>query len=154
MSHFLHFVSGAVGHKFDDVAAFDGSFKDAAVDNCAAEGIVFGVENQSGQRICGASLGRRDAQDNRFENFFNPGAFLGGAFDMREGIKPQFRINFFQYAVNVGRGQIDFIDDGNDFQIMFQRHVKIRQCLRLHALGGIDQKQNAFTGCQRSGNLI
>ena len=139
MANFFYFVSGSVGHKFDDIAAFDSSLEYSAVNNRAAERIVFGVENQSGQRIVGAALGRRYALDDGFENFFDPDAFLGGAFDMREGIKPQFRINFFENPVNVGGWKIYFIDHRNDFQIVLQRQIEIGQRLRLHTLGGINQ---------------
>ena len=47
---------------------------------------------------------------------------------------------------NIGGGQIDLVEDGDDFVVGIEGVVDIGQRLRLDALGGIDDEQRAFDG--------
>ena len=50
--------------------------------------------------------------------------------------------------------QIDFINYTKKLDIIFNRQVRIRYCLRLDTLAGIDHEQRALACGQRPGNLI
>ncbi len=73
---------------------------------------------------------------------------------MRVRVQSQLRIDLFQNAVDIGRGQIDLVDDGDDLQVVLHREVQIGQRLGLNALGRVDQQQDAFAGGQRPGYFV
>ena len=50
--------------------------------------------------------------------------------------------------------QVDFVEHGDDGQIMVDGHIQIGQGLRLDALGGVDEQHRAFAGGQCAGHLI
>ena len=51
-------------------------------------------------------------------------------------------------------GQIDLVDDRDDFEVVVQREVGVGQRLRLDALGSVDHQQRAFAGLQAARNLV
>ena len=51
-------------------------------------------------------------------------------------------------------GQIDFVDDRDNLQILLHRQVYVGNCLRLDPLRGIDDQQSTFTGAQAARNLV
>ncbi len=95
------------------------------MNDCAPEGVILGVENQSGQGIGGITDWRWNAFNNGLQDFFNADAFLGGTFNMRIRIESQFRIYFFENTVNISGRQINFIDNRNDREIVFHRKIQI-----------------------------
>ena len=54
----------------------------------------------------------------------------------------------------VGGGQVDFVDDRYDFQVMLNGKVGVGQGLGFNALGGIHHQQRPLAGRQRAGDLI
>ena len=56
-------------------------------------------------------------------------------------------------ARNVGAGQIDLVDDGNDFEAVIDGEIGVGQGLGFDALGGIHDQQRAFAGGQRARRL-
>ncbi len=69
-------------------------------------------------------------------------------------VETEFRVDFFEDAIHVGGGQINFINDRNYRKIVFHCQVEIGQSLSLNTLGGIDQQQHAFAGSQRPGDFV
>ena len=57
-------------------------------------------------------------------------------------------------AQDVGRGQVDLVDDGNDLQAVVDGQVGIGQRLRLHALAGVHHQQRALARGQRARDLV
>ena len=51
-------------------------------------------------------------------------------------------------------GQVDLVDDRDDFQIVVQRQVGVGERLRLHALRGVHHQQRAFAGLQAARDLV
>jgi hypothetical protein len=51
-------------------------------------------------------------------------------------------------------GQVDLVDDRDDRQVVLERQVQVVDCLRLHALHGVDDQQRAFAGGQRTADLV
>ncbi len=58
--------------------------------------------------------------------------------------------DLFDCFFGLSPGQIDLIDHGNEFEVVFNRKVGIRERLRLDALRSIDDEQCAFTGGKRT----
>ena len=54
----------------------------------------------------------------------------------------------------VCRRQINFIDNRQNFQIIFQCQIGIGQSLGFNALGSIHNQNSTLTGCQRTGYFI
>src|SRR3546814_3777543 len=52
------------------------------------------------------------------------------------------------HLVDVGRGQVDLVDDRNDLVIVLDRLIDVGERLRLHPLRGVDDEQRALAGCQ------
>ena len=61
------------------------------------------------------------------------------------GGNPGDVLDFLGDVIRHGCRQVDFVDDGDDFQISFQRQVEIGQGLRLDALRGVDDQKRPFT---------
>src|SRR5699024_6963343 len=50
--------------------------------------------------------------------------------------------------------KVDLIEHWNDFQVIFHRHVQVRQGLCFDALRGIDKQNGSFARIQGAGDLI
>ena len=100
------------------------------------------------------ALWRRNALHDRFQHI---GHALPGlrADQQRIGsIESDRALDHLLRARNVGALQVDLVDDGNDFEAVIDRQVRIRQRLRLDALRGVHDQQRAFAGGQRARNLV
>ena len=57
-------------------------------------------------------------------------------------------------ALDVGRREIDLVDDGNDGEVRVAGEVEVGQRLRLDALGGVDDENGALARGQRPRHLV
>ncbi len=57
-------------------------------------------------------------------------------------------LDFVYDTLGIGRGQIYFVEDRQDFQTLLDGRIAVGQGLRLHPLGGIHHQQRAFAGRQ------
>ena len=57
-------------------------------------------------------------------------------------------------AVGIGRGQIDLVQNGQNFEVVVERLIDVGERLRFHALGRIDHENGAFAGGERARDLI
>ena len=94
------------------------------------------------------------AFDDRFEDVASPGAFLGACEDGRGRVEPDDVLDLPLAFVGLGAGQIDLVDDRNDLEVVLHREVGVRERLRLHALGGVDEEQRALACRQRSRDFV
>ena len=90
------------------------------------------VSSSSGTPFAG--LGR-DAHD-----------VLGG--DAEDGL------DLHRVAVGIGRRQVDLVQDGDDLEVVLEREVAVGQGLRLDALRGVDDEDDAFTRGERAADLV
>ena len=58
------------------------------------------------------------------------------------------------HAVDLCAGQVNFVDDRDDGQVVFQREQDIADGLRFHPLRGIHEQQRAFTRGQATRDFI
>ena len=63
-------------------------------------------------------------------------------------------LNLMPRHPDIGAGKIDFVDDGQDFQIIVNGQICVRQGLRLNPLRRVDDQQRALAGLQRAGYLV
>ena len=69
-------------------------------------------------------------------------------------IQTKLGVDLLHDPIDVGGGQIDFIDHRDDRQVVFHGQVEIGKGLGLDALGGVDEQQNPFTRGEGPGDLI
>ncbi len=69
-------------------------------------------------------------------------------------VKTELGVDLLDDPFDICRWQVDLVDHRDDLQIVLHGKVEVGQCLGLHALGGIDEQQDAFAGGQRTGHLI
>ncbi len=129
-----HLVIFAGLHQPDAVAFFQRSINDAHQGNNPLVSIVPAVEDQRLQRRLRISFGRWNLGDDIFKDFVNPDAVLGAGFHRIGGIQPDNLLNFFLNAPGVGSGQIDFIENRKNFEILIDRHIHVGQGLGFHPL--------------------
>ena len=55
---------------------------------------------------------------------------------------------------NVGVRQIDLVDHRHDRQALLVREMDVRHCLRLDALGRVDDQKRAFAGRERARDFV
>ena len=144
----------AVGPQPDLLPHAHAAVHHARQDDHAAIGIEPGIENQRAQRRVGRALGRRHQVHDGLQNFVNADALLGAHQQRAARVQPDHGFDLLANALRLGGGQIDLVDDRNDFQVVVQRQIGIGQRLRLHALRRVHHQQRAFAGLQAARNLV
>ena len=79
--------------------------------------------------------------------------FGGNARRVQRG-NSDYVLNFVGNPFGVGGGQVDFVDYGNNFEVVVNRKVGVRQGLCLNPLGSVHDEHCALTGGKRTGNLV
>ena len=132
----------------------DAAFHDTDQNHSAAVGIKPRIENQRAKRSVGRALGRRNARDNGFENVRNADAAFRTDQQRIGGGNREHVFDLFLDAVGFGGGKINFIDDGNDGEIVARGEEGVGNRLRFDALAGVDDEKSAFAGRERSRNFV
>ena len=135
-------------HHADALARLDAAFHDADIGDGPFIGIEMGIEDEGPQGLVPFVSRCRDALDNGFQDLVDAVARLGTDHDGVRCVQADDVFDFLADPVRVGAGQVDFIDDGNNFQIVFQGQVDVGQGLGFDALRGIDDEQGPFAGRQ------
>ncbi len=92
------------------------------------------VEDQGAQRRVDVALRRRHPPDDGFEHVLHADALLGGDAQHVLGGDAEQIFDFLRDFVGAGGGQVDLVDDRDDFEVLLQRQIDVRQRLRLDAL--------------------
>ena len=150
----IHFERAAVGEQADLLALAESAVHDAGENDDAAVWIKPGIENQRAQRSVGITGGRGHALDHSFECFLDANAIFSASHDGVGGIEADHLFNLFANALRLGRRQINLIDHRNNFEIVVDGQIRIRQRLRLNALRGIDNEQCAFASLQAARDFV
>ena len=104
--------------------------------------------------MSGSALGRRNALDDGFENVGDALSGFGADEDGVGGVEADGAFDHFLRARDVGGGQIDLVDDGNDFEAVVDGEIGVGEGLRFDALGGVDDQQRAFAGGERARDFV
>ena len=102
----------------------------------------------------GRALGGRHQVDDGFQDFVNADALLGAAQHGVAGVEADDGFDLLADALGLGRRQIDFVDDRNDFQVVVQGQVGVGEGLGLDALRGVHDQQGAFAGLQAARDFV
>ncbi len=143
------------------VAFVDVAIHRADVGDTAAVRIHDRVEDQrAGNRLTLDSCtlrwsnGSAHAVDDGIQHFgYSPALFGRDQENLFALAAEQFH-HFFTDALGICRRQVNFIQDGNQLQIVLKRHVKHRKRLGLDALRGIDEQDRAFARSERPADFI
>ena len=144
----------AVRHQADALALAHGSLHHAHQHDDAAIGVEPRIEDQRLQRRIGIARGRRQPVNDRFKHLVHALAGLGAHRDRVGRVQAHRLLDGLLGAQDVGRGQIDLVDDGDDFEAVIDGQIGVGQGLRLHALAGVHHQQRALARGQRARNLI
>ena len=141
-------------HHADPHALAQTALHNTHVQHYALVGIKLGVKHQRLKRCGRISLRRRHAGNNRLQHILNAQAGLSTAQHRIRCIYADNVLNFLFYMLRVGARQVNFVDNGNNLQIIIQRQIHVRQGLRLNALGRVNNQQRTLARSQRTRNLI
>ena len=144
----LHVEAAAGLHEEDLIALAQGAVEDAHLDDDALVGVVPGVEEQGFQRRFRVAFGRRDVRHHALQHLghVDPGFRADGHGIAR--VEPDHFLDLLLDAIDIGGGQVDFVDDRHDFEIVIEGQVDVGQGLRLDALRGVHDQQRALAGGQ------
>ena len=92
--------------------------------------------------------------DDGFKDFFGPFSLLGACQDRIRGIQADDVFDLVFNPGDVRAGQVDFVNDRNDFKIMIQCKIGVGECLCLDTLGSIYHQKRTFTGGKASGYFV
>ena len=106
------------------------------------------------QKVVLRNSRRNSLLDYRVEDLVNVKASFGGdTNDVGLGTAEEvgdFAGNFF----DIGGGEVDFVDDGDNCQVLFEGEVDIGEGLGLDALGGVDDEDCGFDGLEGAGDFV
>ena len=92
--------------------------------------------------------------DNILQNVAYVCPFLGGNTGRIGSIQADDILDLLAGPLDIGGGKIDFIDDRNDFQVIFKGEVDVCERLRLDALRGVHDQNRPFARGERAGDLV
>ena len=145
---------GAGSHHFYNVAGFYGAADNAEKYYNALVRVVVGVKNKRFKRCGAVALRGGQVGNYALEHLFNIGAALcrnhrrvlrGDTYNV---------LDFVLDPLRVGRGQVDFVDNRQKFQIVIYCKVGVGKGLRLDTLRGVDNKHRALAGGKRARHLV
>ncbi len=123
-------------------------------DDGAAVGVKPGIEDQRAQRGVGGAHGRGNTRDDGFEDFFDSQAAFGAD---EQSVGSGNGENAFELGASFfglrGR-QIDFINYGDDSEIVLRREKRVGDGLRFHTLAGVDDQQGALARREGARDLV
>ena len=113
-----------------------------------------GVDDERLQRRIRIALGGRNALDEGLEQLGDALPCLGAHAHRVRGVDADDLLDLLGDAIGVGGGQVDLVDDRQDFDALLDRRVAVRDALRLDALGGIDHQERPVAGGQRTRDFV
>ncbi len=124
------------------------------MDDDALVGVIFGVENQGAQRRIFITLRAGQVLDDFLQDFVDVDVVLGRDQRRVAGIEADDFLDLLPDNFRLGGGQVDLVDDRQDFQVGVDRQVDIGQGLGFDALGGVDDQHGAVAGGQGARDFV
>ena len=154
LADFEHFVRLIRLDEANLLAFDDRAVEQAQVGDDAAERVVVRVEHHRLQRRLRIAARRRDARDDRREQFFDAGPGLAAARQHAERIDAERRFHFADHFVGPGVDHVDLVQDRHDFQMGIDGRVGVRHRLGFDSLRGVDQQQGPFAAGQTARHFV
>ena len=127
---------------------FEDAVDHADEDDHAEVGIVPGVDEGGLQGSGAVALGGRDLGDDRLEHVVDADARFGAGEDGFGCVDADDVLDLVADFLGLGGGEVDLVDDGDDFVVVLDRLVDVGEGLGFDALCGIDHQQGALAGRQ------
>src|SRR5271156_5469196 len=112
------------------------------------------VEDERADGVLVGRFRRRDSRDDRFEHLVDADALLSAGQNRVRSIKPDDFLDLLLGTFDVGAGQIDFVDHGNNFETVIEREINVGERLRLDPLARVDHQQRALTCSQAARHFV
>ncbi len=136
------------------LALADRTVEDAEIGDDAAERIEDRVENKGLQRRLGVPFRRRNARNDRFEYLLDARTRLArGEQNILLAAADQID-HLILHLVDHRRIHVDLVQHGDDFQVVADGQVEVRNRLRLDALRGVDHQQRPFARRDRARHFV
>ena len=151
---FLHRIFLPRNHEADIRSRSDLSVDDSDIADNTAVIVVNRIENQRPERRFGVSLGRADRLHDALQDVIDAGSFLRARKNRVRRVQSYRVLDLLFDRLGMRGREVDFIDDRNDVQALFDRHIRVGQRLRLDSLRCVHDKDRALAGRQRTGHFI
>lgn len=98
--------------------------------------------------------GGRGGGDDTIEDLVHVEASLGGdADDVGRGAAEETD-DFGGDLLDIGGREVDFVDDGDDIEVLLEGEVDVGEGLGLDALSGVDDEDGGLDGLERAGDFV
>ena len=102
----------------------------------------------------GIALRRRDAVDDGLEDGLDAGPPLGADHQRVLAVEADDVLHLVEGLLDVGRGEVDLVDDRDEDEVVLEGEVGVGQGLGLDALGGVDDQDGAVAGRKAPRDLV
>ena len=153
-AHFERLVGGPGRHHHAALALGQQPVDDPDVGDDAAVGVVHRVEDQRAGRRRRVAGRRRDLSDDLVQQFPHALPRLGRDAQHVIGVAADDVGDLLRVPLGLGGGQVDLVEDRDDEQVRFERHIEVGQRLRLDALCRVDEQHRALARRERAGHLV
>ena len=152
--HFGDFILLVRAERPDEVAHFHAAVLDAHEQDDALVVVVIAVEDERFEGRLGISVRGRDVGDDLFEDVADVGPLLRGDAGRVGSVEADDVLDLLLRPLDVRRGEVDLVDDGDDLEVVFEGEVDVGERLRLDALRRIDDEDGALARGERAGDLV
>ena len=133
-------------HRAERLAGLEAAVDDAHERDDAAVLVVRRVEDERARRRVGLAARRRNPLDDRVQHLLDTDPGLrGDAEDVLRDVPEKLR-ELGCGAVGVGLREVDLVRHRDDLELVVEGEVRVREGLRLDALGGVDEQERALAG--------
>ena len=150
----LDVVDRAAGHHADTLALAERAVNHAHEHHHADIVVEPAVDDHRARRAIRVAPWRRHAGDHGLDDVFQPHAGLGAARNGVGGIDADHVLDLRLGVVGVGLRQVHLVQHRDHGDAEVQRGVAVGHRLRFDALRGVDDKQRALAGTERTAHLI
>src|SRR6266436_6430473 len=152
--HLLDLVRLAVRHEEHAHPRAHAPVDQPDVDHDPLVRVVVRVEDERLERRLRVPRGRRNPADDGLEHFRHSGAVLGRDRERCVAVESQDLRDLRPRAFDVGRGQVDLVDDRHDLEPAVHGEVEIGEGLRLDALARVHDEDGALARGERARHLV
>ncbi|CAB4567806.1 unannotated protein [freshwater metagenome] len=135
-------------HHLDALARGELAVNDAHVGDDSAVCVVYRVEDHGAGGSIGVTHGWGDEFDDAVEQRIHADAGFARHTQNVFGLATNEVCELFGVLLWISSRQVDFVENGDDRQIVLHSEIQVRQCLRLYTLSGIDEQDCALAGCE------
>ena len=153
-AHLVGIIFLARVEKLHLVARVDDAVDNFKIGDNATERVENRVEDETLKGSILVAHRTGNALNNSVEDIQHALARLGATTDDFLTLAAKQVDNLILHRIGIGAGHVALVDDGDDFQVVFDGHVEVTDGLGLYALTGVHYQHSTFAGCDAAGNLV